>query len=102
MRNWCWRCRLHNSNICRLRKIQSWATAKDEDFIEQAVTISGFGITPITKKKFWWIKNNWGEKGFGRLYRRCDALHPKTGQKNFNLVIDVIACGVVKEKVLNW
>ena len=81
------------------------ATARDQDFVAHVVVIAGFGTTPITKKKFWWIKNGWGEgwgdEGFGRICRGCDAIHPRTGQRNLNLLTEVIACGgVVKEKVL--
>nr|POE90705.1 glycine dehydrogenase (decarboxylating), mitochondrial [Quercus suber] len=78
--------------------------ARDQDFIQHAVTITGFGTTPIAKKKFWWIKNSWGkgwgDDGFGRIYRECDAIHPRTGQRNFNLLTEVMACGAVKEKYL--
>nr|XP_023874460.1 dipeptidyl peptidase 1-like [Quercus suber] len=78
--------------------------ARDQDFIQHAVTITSFGTSPIAKKKFWWIKNSWGkgwgDDGFGRIYRGCDAIHPRTGQRNFNLLTEVIACGAVKEKVL--
>ena len=81
------------------------ATAEDKEFVSHAVLITGFGTTPITRKKFWWIKNIWGEewgdKGFGRIYRGYDAIHPRTGQRIPNLLKEVIVCRVVKEKVLD-
>nr|POE74138.1 cysteine proteinase [Quercus suber] len=72
----------------------------DNSHILHSVVITGCGITPNTRKRFWLIKNSWGkgwgDDGLGRISRGSSAYNPDTGRRDLNLLHCVIACGGIK------